>query len=269
MNTIVQEIIKGSVDLHVEGSPGPSEERLDVLEIAKAAYELEIGSFVYKSEYHPTAATASIMQQMYPGLKIIGSIVINAAIGGINPSAVEASAQLGAKVVWVPPPTARESQLKQCMLYTNEGILSDNSLETLEVIASHEMTLISELRSSSETITLFNEATKRGVSRIVASNSIGALSIQDQLEISSCGAYIEHTFSSCMPTVGKISTTEVARSIQSVGADRCIVTTGLGQWFNPIPAEGFRMAIASLLHSGLNADQVSMLVKGNPKSLLD
>ena len=256
MNTIVQEIMKGSVDLHVKGSPGISEERMDILEIARSAYESEIESFVYRSDSHPTAATSSIMQQMYPELNIIGSIVLNETVGGINPSAVEASIQHDAKVVWIPPSAAKE------------GILSENLLKTLEVIASHEMTLISELTSPSETITLFSEAKKRGVSRMVAGNVVGSLSVQDQLEISSHDAYVEYPFLSCMPTVGKISAIEMIRAIEAVGVEKCIVTTGFGQWFNPLPAEGLRMAIATLLHFGLNANQVSTLVKENPKSLL-
>ena len=58
------------------------------------------------------------------------------------------------------------------------------------------------------------------------------------------------------------------RAIEAIGVEKCIVTTGFGQWFNPLPAEGLRMAIATLLHFGLNANQVSTLVKENPKSLL-
>ena len=256
MNTIVQEIMKGSVDLHVKGSPGISEDRMDVLEIARSAYELEIESFVYRSDSHPTAATSSIMQQMYPDLNIIGSIVLNEAVGGINPSAVEASIQHDAKVVWIPPSAAKE------------GILSENLLKTLEVIASHEMTLISELTSPSETITLFREAKKRGVSRMVAGNLFGFCSIDNQIAIADHGVYLEYKFLSCMPTVGKISAIEMTKAIEAVGVEKCIVTTGFGQWFNPLPAEGLRMAIATLLHFGLNANQVSKLVKENPKSLL-
>ena len=84
MNTIVQEIMKGSVDLHVKGSPGISEEKMDILEIARSAYESEIGSFVYRSDSHPTAATSSIMQQMYPDLNIIGSIAVPSVISAVN-----------------------------------------------------------------------------------------------------------------------------------------------------------------------------------------
>ena len=265
MNTIVQEIMKGSVDLHVKGSPGISEERMDILEIARSAYESEIESFVYRSDSHPTAATSSIMQQMYPDLNIIGSIVLNEAVGGINPSAVEASIQHDAKVVWIPPSATKEG------FHNKTGkaeILSENLLKTLDVIASHEMTLMSELTSPSKTITLFREAKKRGVSRMVAGNLFGFCSIDNQIAIADHGVYLEYKFLSCMPTVGKISAIEMTKAIEAVGVEKCIVTTGFGQWFNPLPAEGLRMAIATLLHFGLNANQVSTLVKENPKSIL-
>ena len=50
--------------------------------------------------------------------------------------------------------------------------------------------------------------------------------------------------------------------------EHCLVTTDFGQWVNPPPAEGMRMAIAALLDAGLKADEVTILVKTNPLRLV-
>ena len=53
-----------------------------------------------------------------------------------------------------------------------------------------------------------------------------------------------------------------------LGVGRCVVTTDFGQWMNPPPAEGMRMAIASLLDAGMATEEVAALVKVNPLQLV-
>ena len=71
-----------------------------------------------------------------------------------------------------------------------------------------------------------------------------------------------------MPSVGRTTPKKMAEAIRDLGVASCVVTTDFGQWMNPPPAEGMRMAIAELLNAGLEPDEVSTLVKGNPASLL-
>ena len=52
--------------------------------------------------------------------------------------------------------------------------------------------------------------------------------------------------------------------IDKIGADRCIVSTDFGQWTNPPPAEGMRMAIAALLDAGMREADIATVVRGNP-----
>ena len=102
MNSEVNEIVRGSFDLHVHAAPDTQERRMNALETARAAYEGELGGFVLKSHDYPTTPLADALDQMYPGLHVFGSITLNQSIGGINPDAVQVSADLGAKIVWMP-----------------------------------------------------------------------------------------------------------------------------------------------------------------------
>ena len=61
----------------------------------------------------------------------------------------------------------------------------------------------------------------------------------------------------------------MSEEIQRLGVANCLVTTDFGQWTNPPPAEGMRMAVAALLDSGMSADNVATLVKHNPKKIIN
>ena len=60
----------------------------------------------------------------------------------------------------------------------------------------------------------------------------------------------------------------VVDTIMAIGTENCIVSTDFGQDFHPMPAEGLRMGIATLLQAGMEEVEVGMLVKDNPSRLL-
>ena len=103
MNAAVEEILKGSFDLHVHAGPDPVKpRRLDALDTARAAYEAEMAGFVLKSHEYPTTSLAYALNRMYPGLDVTGSVTLNPSVGGLNPEAVQIAADMDARVVWMP-----------------------------------------------------------------------------------------------------------------------------------------------------------------------
>ena len=61
---------------------------------------------------------------------------------------------------------------------------------------------------------------------------------------------------------------DLASILRKLGIENCVVTTDFGQWVNPPPAEGMRMAIGHLLVAGLGIDEIEALVKTNPIGLV-
>jgi len=55
---------------------------------------------------------------------------------------------------------------------------------------------------------------------------------------------------------------------KAIGAEHSIMSTDLGQSYNPPAPEGMRMFIATLLRKGLEAKEIEMMVKTNPAKLL-
>ena len=274
MNETIEEILKGSYDLHVHAAPDPAQERrLDALDVARHAYEAEMGGFVLKSHDYMTAPLAYALNRMYPGLTVAGAIALNRGVGGLNPDAVQVAADLGARVVWMPTFDAdfylqNQGRGPGIRLTDDAKALRPEVLDILDIIAGHEMVLASGHVSPSEAIALFKEAKVRGVGRMIATHPAAVATIEEQMEMVSLGAYPEYTFLSCMPSRGRTSPEEMVAALRALGVEHCIVTTDFGQWMNPPPAEGMRMAIAALLDAGMTADEVATLVKGNPSRLL-
>ena len=112
------------------------------------------------------------------------------------------------------------------------------------------------------------KAKSRGVKRMIATHPGEVASIEEQREMISLGAYTEYTFLSCMPARMAMTPAELVERLRILGVDNCIVTTDFGQWMNPPPAEGMRMAIATLLDAGMEAAEVEKLVKTTPAAIL-
>ena len=274
MNEQIEEILRGAYDLHVHAAPdGSQQRRMDALEVARCAYEAEMGGFALKSHDYNTAPLTYALNQMYPGLNVLGAITLNRSVGGINPDAVQVAADLGAQVVWMPTFTAdfrmRDSGAGEGIrVADDDGNLTEGVHEVLEIIANNDMTLASGHISPAEAIALFEAARAQGVSRMIATHPDGVATPEEQRRMVALGAYPEYTFLTCMPSRGRRTPQQFVEMIRSLGVDNCIVTTDFGQWQNPPPAEGMRMAIAMLLDAGMTPEEVTKLVKSNPAQLI-
>ena len=273
MNERIEEILRGAYDLHVHAAPDAKQDRrMDALEVARCAYEAEMGGFVLKSHDYNTAPLTYALNRMYPGLSVFGAITLNRSVGGVNPDAVQVAADLGAQVVWMPTHDAdfrlREQGGEGIRVADGGGNLCGGVHEVLEIIAANDMTLASGHISPSESIALFRAAKSQGVRRMIATHPDGVATLEEQRRMIELGAYPEHTFLSCMPSGARRTPKRLVDTIRTLGVDNCIVTTDFGQWQNPPPAEGMRMAIAALLDAGMTPHEVTALVKGNPAHLL-
>ena len=277
MNSLVDEILKGSFDLRVLAGPEPGQEtRMDALETARYAYEAEMGGFALVSEHYPTAPVARILCSMYPGLKVTGSIVLNSSVGGLNADALDMAASLGTQVVSMPTSSAdhylsRRGKGTGIRLVNDEGLLQPEIGDILEIVRDRDLTLASGEVSSAEAAVLFKEASARGIRRMIASRREDGPTLDELRELVSLGASAEYTFLSCMPCRApdyRLEAGELAKALQALGVRHCVVATDFGQWLNPPPAEGMRMAIATLLDAGMGPEDVTAVVKTNPGRLL-
>ena len=85
------------VDLHVHAAPSLMPRHGNDEQTVSAELGLGFSAVVLKAHEGSTVDRAAIA-----GEGVYGGVVLNSAIGGANPDAVEIAARLGGRVVWMP-----------------------------------------------------------------------------------------------------------------------------------------------------------------------
>jgi hypothetical protein len=289
--------IQGGYDLQVHVAPDVIARRIDDLDLAKEFLAVGLKGFVLKSHYFPTAERAAVVTKAVPGIKAYGAIVLNHSIGGLNPVAVELAGRSGCRIVWMPTvdaanetagrpggtnkklPFWAQIQLELAATGLNpppmtvidqEGALTAAARACLELIRKHDMILATGHLGRREISALVRTAKEMKLHKVVVTHAefpSQSLSAAEQSELAGMGALIEHCFTT-MHT-GKASWEDLMDSIRMVGADRCLISTDLGQTINPPVAEGFAMFAQTLLDAGFSGEQVQRMAVLNPSSLVE
>ena len=106
----IEQLIVDAIDLHVHGAPEPfeGERRVNIFELAQQAKAAGMKGVVIKSLRYGTGTITMLVNQLVNSPILIGSLVLNNDVGGLNPDVVEAEARAGAKVIWLPTFSAAE-----------------------------------------------------------------------------------------------------------------------------------------------------------------
>ena len=158
-------------------------------------------------------------------------------------------------------------------LLDGSGSLVPEVHSILELIKSHDMVLATGHISTAESMALVAEARNMGIQRVVVTHGTTmsywtGMTVEDMKTLAGMGAFIEHCMHVVMPTTHRMDPKDLAQSIRTIGPENCILSTDFGQDFHPMPAEGMRMGIATMLRSGMEEVEVGMLVKDNPARLM-
>jgi len=280
----IDHLVRDSIDMHLHPGPSPGPCRLDAIEAARQARRAGMKAIVLKSHSY-TAAVAIIVGQLVPDIKVFGSICLNYEVGGLNFHAVRNAAGLGAKVVWMPTFSAANSIDKMralglplegdgISLLDEAGKLVPEMKRILSIIRDNDMVLATGHISPEETFVLIKEADKAGIRKMVITHPADKefaenhFAIGDMRKLAQMGAFIEFTLIGILPNEFCHDPAELVKTIRTIGPEHCIVSTDLGQPQNPLPVEGMRLFIATLLHHGITQDEVELMIKTNPAILL-
>lgn len=289
----IDNLLKGAIDPHVHSGPSIAPRAIDHLELLQQASAAGFAAVVTKDHDYSGVMTAALIKRHYPDLKtkIYSSIVLNNVIGGFNPYAVEHTAAMGGKVVWLPT-LAAENHLRwqENAQWTHPastekirpavGIpvlnadksVRDDVKEVLDIVARNDMVLASGHIHISETWRVFDEAKKRGVKRMVLTHpeEIVEASMNDVRGIAAMGAFVEHSL--CMFLEGskfKIADGEELRKhIEAAGVDQTVLCSDLGQVGVFSPIEGFRRGIKLCMDLGYDDAQIRKMVSTNAARML-
>jgi len=283
-NSVIDEIMRGAIDMHVHFGPDmpPAKDirvarRLDALGTARQAREAGMRGVVLKSHHWPTGALARTIQPLVPEVALFGTVVLNYSIGGLNPFAVEVAANIGCKVVF--PPTwnsayhvardVRPSLVPVGLrgrpgltILDESGALVPEMHEILDIVKANDMVLATGHLSPQEHLILVQEAHRRQIQRIVVSHVREEITLEERRQMADQGAVIELIYRP------RMNAESIIQSARAVGVERCAMTVDGGQAFNPFAAEAFRVFVGQLLYNGMKPEEVKPMAQQVPARVL-
>lgn len=278
-------LLQGSIDMHVHAGPDVLiERRMDALQVARLAAEYGMGGMVFKSHSYLTAPMSYIVNQVVPEISTYGSLCLEYETGGIAVQVVEAAAELGAKIIWMPTFSAKNARLALARLlgisFKEAGLdlLEEENIRIMRqifpVMKKHDMILATGHLSPGEIFSLVKEAKRAGLTKIVITHALcsqgldKSLTVEDQVNLIKEGAVIEHCLLEIVSSGGRRDPAQMVQAMKLTGAEHCIMSTDFGQNDNPPPPEGMRMFIATMLKYGMTDDEIESMVRINPARLL-
>jgi len=281
--------LQGIVDVHAHSDPDNQPRRLDGLELAKEAKTAGMSGAVLKNHQMPTTQLAYMVNQLVPGFQTFGSLVLNRAVGGINPQVVEQQATVKGKffkVVFMPTVDAESPQARNAnpprpyVPIAKDGVLLPATVEVLKLMAKYDLVLATGHLQPADSLLLIGEAHKMGINRIVVTHAINqGTTIPQMQEEAKNGAFLEFTGNPILPAGQNGSLTiipnapsrkpeEWAAAIHAVGAEHCIISGDFGGTNFPPYIEGWKMYIAALKGAGVTDAEIDLMARKNPAQML-
>lgn len=289
-------LVLGAYDTHVHIAPDVMDRRIDDLSLAARFQAVGLAGFVIKSHYVTTAERATVVRKAVPGVDVLGAITLNGSMGGVNPAAVEIAGRLGARIVWMPTVDSRNQRSttaadlpgsKPAMwgalqadlhaqgivpdvveVVSPDGEVLEQVRKVLRVIAKHDMVLATGHLSAHEILAVVKEARALGVRRVVVTHpefTSQRLTVDQQRELAAQGALLERCFTT--PYTGKVAWTDLFENIRAVGISHSILSSDLGQPFNPPVEDGLPLFADKLLEAGFSKDEVRVMAVDNSRSI--
>jgi hypothetical protein len=282
--------------MHVHIDPDFVPRIIDDIGLARRCAELGLAGFQMKSHYNSTAERARTVNAAVPGARAIGAIVLNRAVGGVNPLAVEIAAREGARTVWMPtvnsinemqevhafaPGAAMPVWMKFEVSLRDAGVeaepvavidaagaLLPDVLKVFEVATRHQLVLATGHLARDEIFAVVDGALAAGIRDVVVTHPefpSQNLGLEEQAELAGRGALLERCFTT--PYTGKVPWEHVYDGVRATGVENNVLSTDLGQVFNPPVEDGLALFADRFLEAGFTDEEVHTMAVVNTRRL--
>jgi hypothetical protein len=291
--TIYDEMMEGAIDIHCHIDfefSAKERKREPEFQWLPKAEAMGMRGVVLKSHWWPTVNVVPyILASVQTNVAVWSSVALNITAGGPNPCVIEACAELGGKMVFLPTWSARNdverkgfsnriksyyenhAQLENPNYYFlgETGKLIPRGREIIECCKVHDLTLGMGHVSWQESLAFIEAARDMGFNRIVinhAHSHIIAMPLDAMKRAADMGAFVEVCWNALAP--GRMDSPELVKQLRAVGLRQVIASTDYFRPYSPNPAELFRMFLGMLHEGGLSKEEVKQVACSNPARLM-
>jgi len=280
----------GVIDMHVHSHPDVFGRNLDDIDVAQIAKTRGMRGIVIKNHVAETASRAALVMKVVPGIEVFGGVVLNRAVGGVNPDAVEWMQRTfggRGKMVWLPT-FESDKHVKTFdkpdavgLVVAPNGKVTPEMEAILKIIARENLVLGTGHVHPEEILAVVKRGRELGVKNILVNHaltSVPGLSMAQAKEVTDMGAIIEICFlqfqagpNAPLPFLThwtQIGAKHVAMAVKQLGAGSVLISSDLGQSGNMVHPDGLEAAIAAMKREGISDADIDTMMRKNPAKLL-
>lgn len=281
----------GAIDLYVHANPDLLPRRTDDLALAAELINGGVRAAVHRHHFSSTAERAILAKSAEPASPLLGAILCNDTVGGLNPAAVDLALRQGA--VWVNLPTLSTASFRTRMgkrpnpfpdalgfgpgairYFDDRGALLPEIHEILELVVAHGAVLGLGYGNADEVAAAASEAGSRGVRAVVLTYpalagltpaAAGELAAEIGLWIELCA----YGFAPEGPAAGNPDAVHAALALlRAAGVERTVLSSDGGMVGAPSPPALLAAGCRVLERTGVPPSDLVRLVVSNPARIL-
>jgi hypothetical protein len=280
----------GVIDMHVHSHPDVFGRNLDDIDVAQLAKARGMRGILLKNHVAETASRAALVMKVVPGIEVWGGVVLNRAVGGINPDAVEWMHRTyggRGKVVWLPTfesdkhvKTLSKPDARGLVVAPGGQVIPEMEA-ILKIIARENLLLATGHVHPEEIIAVVRRGRELGVKNMLVTHgftNVPGLSMAQAKQVADMGAVIEVCFlqflagpNAPLPFLThwtQVNAKHVAQAVKEIGSKSLVISSDLGQSSNMTHPDGIEAAIAAMRREGISDADIDVMMRKNPARLL-
>ncbi len=286
---LADEILQqGGIDLHIHAGPCAYVKRpYGEDEIAIEASKYGMRAVVFKDHATPTAGRKIYIQRIVDkwaeehgkkSTEVLGGVVLNYPVGGLNPAAVDVCSRLGGKFVWTPSIHSSHHYKVEGVNKPGISVLDERDKvvsplrEIFDIVAQKDMVLVLGHASVKERFVMIDTAKSQGVKRILIDHPswwLNKATVDQQAEMARKGAYIGLYYCAVVPNISNlVEPGEVYDVVEKIPNEQIVGGTDLAAIGHPHPVDGMRKLIHLMLYGGIPRNIVEKVFVQNPAKLI-
>ncbi len=273
-------------DLHIHPAPSIQKRKFTALEALKCADEEKMAGVMFLDHTYNTTMVAETINEMGYNAKAYGCIMLNEAVGGLDPSVVEIALALRTAQIQMPTYSSKAHQdaygddqkifpykkrRKPIHILDDKGNLIPAVQEILALVKGTDAFIGSGHLSPMELDVLVKRVKELGIKFVAnsVSTDMPGYPIEGQKRWAGDKVFMEHDYMTITDVPHQTtSITVVVDQIRAVGAERCVIGTDAGNMKLPDNVGAMKDFISRLLEAGITEKEIVLMTRINPRIVL-